>query len=103
MSETIVEERPSELRPWEFSALLIESVLFSGLLMAIVWTIAVRSRLMPESVAFFLGLVALGIVLIPIESVLLRQRYKRRMAIRSSVLWMVLGAAVGAGVYMLMR
>lgn len=103
MSETTIEERPSELRPWEFNALVIESILFSGLVMAIVWTMAVRSRVMAESVAFFLGLVALSVVLIPIESVVLRQRYKRQMAIGSSVLWMVAGAAVGAGLYALLR
>jgi hypothetical protein len=98
-----IEERVSELRPWEFNALLIESILFGGLIMAIVTTSAVRSRILVEPVAFALGLVALGIALIPIQSVLLRNRYQKRMALGSSFLWILVGAVIGAGFYGLLR
>jgi hypothetical protein len=103
IAERRSEESAADFRSWEFNALVIESVLLSGLLMAITWTMSSRSHVIPEVISFALGLLALGVTLVPIESVLLRRLKSRGSGIAGSILWVLGGVAVGATVYALLR
>lgn len=95
---------PVHLRRGEWNALVIESIVLGALAMAGV--IALGRRLavhVPDAVWFALAVLALGIVLLPVNAVLFRSATHRGSSIRRMVAAAVVGAVAGGMIHFVMQ
>ena len=92
-----------QLRRWEFNVILLESVLLASAGVGAVWGLARRVTLLSDTLLVWLMVLAIGLLYIPFESVLLRTRHDRQISVIRSVVWCIVGSAIGALVYSLLR
>lgn len=92
------------LRRGEWAALMIESIVLGGVVMAAVVTIGQRVAGLAESLSFGLGILAVGIVLLPVNRVLFRRIQPRPPSVVRLIAATVAGTAIGTVIhYLLLR
>jgi hypothetical protein len=97
-------KRQTELAGWELNTITIEIILFSGIVMGIITGLGPRfaSFKLPSYVWFAIGFGCLGLLLIPLQSVLARTRQEGTLSIRRAVEGVVIGTVMAAMVMWLL-
>jgi len=97
-------KQQTEIAGWELNAITIEIILFSALVMGLITALGPRvvSFKLPPYVWFAIGFGCLGLLLIPLQSVIARTRHGGTLSIRRAIEGVVIGTVVAAVVMWLM-
>ena len=94
-----------QIKRWELDAIVIELVVLSGVAMGV--AVGFLSRLstlgLPLYILNGIGFAGLGMLLIPVQSILIRVHRQHQISVRGSVAWCVVGAVVFIGVSRMMQ
>lgn len=99
--------RTYEVKAWEFNLLIVELVVFSGLvaggLMALGRRLPWAGGVWPEAAWMGLGFLLIGLALYPVLSILSRNTHNRSLGFGRWLAWSLASTAVGSLLYGLIR